>query len=291
MIFISEDIKRSIDKLWPTQDRPQLPYDIALVSKYEDKPKAVLSTHCILITREKSIDDGIAAAVQHGIQLIIPLEHPHFAFMMDQSFQLLQGSVNFLNHLGPMFLPQTENFLPTLAEFNTLPKKIWTIETSQGKPGILDDVRDTLDAQQATRILTQPAVQIIDELLMNALYDAPREAGFSEDTAAPVHAFMVSDRNLLVLGCIDTFGSLKTQKLMVRLNKVQTEGMGPAMNLGPGGAGLGLKIVLDQSMDFLAVCEKGRKTTVLITLPLGFSRKKMANLNRSFRLIEFPTNN
>lgn len=277
-----------MDSIWPAGERPKLKKQIAFLLDISERPPDILAENCVLILPTFQLEQALAVAFTQGFFHFLPLEHPHLRFLLAQTCSLLNEPIAVIKNLEKMLLSEAKNSSPVIQTFKPLQSyKVAFVNTAE-KTRLLEKLGTTLDAHPATRLVKDNSLAIVDELMMNALYDAPREALGKSSDIRPVEFFYLCDKNYLILGCTDLFGSLNARKLLARLNTVWVQGRAQAMNYGPGGAGLGTAMILDCCADLLAVIEIGKRTTVLATVPLGISRKKAAQHAKSLRLIEIP---
>lgn len=138
---------------------------------------------------------------------------------------------------------------------------------------------------------------VLDELLSNALFNAPvdRQKKYlfkgrsrGEDFALPSgHSISVqlaaSPTHLMIL-VKDSFGSVDSTALLKRLRQIYAANEPPTPRVGLGGAGLGLKMVLDrvESLYLLSVPEKYTLAGALIPLNKGI--KKMFTTPKNLHL-------
>ena len=131
------------------------------------------------------------------------------------------------------------------------------------------------------------AMALFEELFMNALIDAPREAakhGRAGATTAMFH--MGIDERRLGLACVDPHGSLDLGKLLNRMRDVYARGAGKAINLRePGGAGLGCVMMLEHSSLLTFGVQKNRATAVSCLIPRHLSNRRKAELKKSFHVL------
>ena len=123
-----------------------------------------------------------------------------------------------------------------------------------------------------------------EELLMNALYDAPRNADGVErhahlDRRLPVtlgaeetvHMRYGCDGQTLAVAVADPFGSLTKRAVTERLRKVR-DGI-PKPNAGVAGAGLGLVMTYSVANQLIFSISPGRLTEVTAVLHVGGSNR------------------
>jgi hypothetical protein len=123
-----------------------------------------------------------------------------------------------------------------------------------------------------------------EELLMNALYDAPRNADGAERHATldrrlgvelgadeTVHMRYGCDGQTLAVAVSDPFGSLSRKAVTERLKKVR-DGI-PKPNAGVAGAGLGLVMTYSVANQLIFSVSPGRLTEVTAVLHVGGSNR------------------
>jgi hypothetical protein len=115
--------------------------------------------------------------------------------------------------------------------------------------------------------------EVYEELVTNALYDAPLEAGFfdrsvqrTEDVEMPKsHACEISygfDAGMAYLRVRDTFGALTRARIVSVLGRCN--GIGVELDTSRGGAGLGLWRVFSAATTVQVVIDPGKLTEVLV---------------------------
>lgn len=160
--------------------------------------------------------------------------------------------------------------------------------------GPADKAKLKTESTQFIELLKSAAVgsasdAIIEELYMNAVIDAPREAGHKGiKVQDPVcELFLCQTESWLQISCADPYGSLAVTKLIARMNEVYTRGAGNAINLeGNEGAGLGCMILFEQSVCLILGVHAGKKTKVTCLIPLGISNRRRAEMKKSIHWLE-----
>ena len=126
---------------------------------------------------------------------------------------------------------------------------------------------------------------IFEELFMNAVIDAPREAG-NPSLQKGARIFLGADESRMGVACQDLYGSLKLVKLLRRLKEVYEQGAGTAINLhGPGGAGLGATIMIEKSSLICFGVIPGQMTTVSCLVHRNLSHRRRAELSKSLHFV------
>ncbi|MBC7467236.1 MAG: hypothetical protein H7256_14695 [Bdellovibrio sp.] len=134
---------------------------------------------------------------------------------------------------------------------------------------------------------------ILEELYMNAMFDAPKEAvnrgqvncKYEDGQYAVIRIFQNESR--LAVVCEDPFGSLNLTKLMNRMDEVYQKGAGSAIRLDDdaNGAGLGCVMMFEHCESLFLGVMPGQRTLVTCLIPLGISNRKRSQIKKSLHLI------
>jgi hypothetical protein len=168
------------------------------------------------------------------------------------------------------------------------------------KREIIHRSRDFLAMTQRTLTVAQAAGVIIDEMIMNALYDAPSDVrGLARhahiDRSVPVQLepgeeaklFLSYDDSRLLIGCEDPFGSVNEPKVIGRLRDLYGGDQAVSPIMHGAGAGLGLKAIIDYSCGFYMVVQRKKRTLVCCSLPLNVSLRKFESLPKHIHFCSF----
>ena len=158
----------------------------------------------------------------------------------------------------------------------------------------MDKVHDFLSKDARVSAQAEGALVVANELMMNALYAAPvdekgqplfanlpRDAQVQfpgEDYGAVLLSY---NSNLLVIGCVDPFGSVDVARTTKRLSEVfEYDGL-TQIEEDNSGAGIGLKMVIENSSGFGMVMKEKEQTFAFATIPLGFGQKKVESMSKN----------
>lgn len=136
-------------------------------------------------------------------------------------------------------------------------------------------MREFFAAQGASAKTVEQSSDVAEELVTNALYDAPLEAGYftsavmrTEDVVLPPeHACEISygvDHGSVFLRIRDPFGALTRTRLLGVLNRCNTTDV--AIDPSRGGAGLGLWRVFSAATAISITVIPGRLTDILVRI-------------------------
>lgn len=132
---------------------------------------------------------------------------------------------------------------------------------------------------------------IADEHVMNALYNAPvdkdgvpifnslhRQKSVVLDQRQQAKLIAAASPSRIFVGCTDQYGSLDFSRLLNRLvDCFPAEGLASARE-GTGGAGLGFKMMIEQTDLCIIVVQKRRRTSVFFSFPTGQKISEGKNL-------------
>ncbi len=144
----------------------------------------------------------------------------------------------------------------------------------------------------ARRPLIARIESVVDELLMNALYDAPAARhGVAADTrsgqpAADARAQLrwAGDGRYFAVSVQDDFGELHKESILDHLERARRERGKPRSSDEVGGAGLGLYFILSSVTRFIANIEPGRRTEVVCLFDLKQSGRDAETCARSLHV-------
>lgn len=158
-------------------------------------------------------------------------------------------------------------------------------QSTVDKGNVLIEVDNYCNLLNST-FLTESLQAIFEELFMNAVFDAPREAGTPEDIS-PAELFMGDDGTSLVISCLDRYGSLIPDKFFKRILQIEKHGAGQVMNMNSsvGGAGIGCSILFGCSATLIVGVLPGKYTRVSCVIPLKMSRMKFSQIKKNIHLV------
>ncbi len=171
-----------------------------------------------------------------------------------------------------------------------------TIKDSRLKQDYIHEVAtyaETLGCNQRTVEMIET---IADELVTNAIYNAPRDADGNpkyaklsrretvvlEDNETGVLEF-ACDGDYIALAQIDPFGSLTQDTVVTYLNRCLVKGP-EQFSEASGGAGIGLYRVFQSLSKFIINIDAGKKTEVIALIDLRLSMKRFRQAAKSFHI-------
>jgi hypothetical protein len=149
------------------------------------------------------------------------------------------------------------------------------------------------EAVGARKPVLHRLASVVDELLMNALHDAPRESRpvlvLGEDSRRAVLRWGCDDQ-LLAVSVSDGFGALRQRDVIDHVRRARDERgrPNPATSDQPG-AGLGLYLVLANVASLIVNVDPGRQTEVVCLFDLARrGRPAIAGRVRSLHVSQAP---
>jgi CheY-like chemotaxis protein len=149
------------------------------------------------------------------------------------------------------------------------------IDSSLGRRRLVDAMEEDFRAIGIRPSFIRSAVLIAEELLMNAIYDAPVDAGGTpiynhlprtQDIELPApeqgRFRYACDGTFLAISAEDPFGALKQQTILRYLHSCY-EGLAGSLQNGKGGAGQGLFQIIESSTILAINVEAGLRTEVI----------------------------
>jgi hypothetical protein len=158
----------------------------------------------------------------------------------------------------------------------------------------LEKVREFLEGRQVTARLVQAVLQAVDELLMNALFDAPvddvgrsyrrqvpRDQDFPLDGREKVRLQVMANDRYVAVSVTDQFGSLNRDKVLGHLGQ-NFSNEDYQSRVDDAGAGLGLFTTVQTGLSLLFGTSPGERTDVMVFFPHSASFREF---REGFRFI------
>ena len=146
------------------------------------------------------------------------------------------------------------------------------IATYEEKRAALVAVTGSAREAGARRPMVARVESVVDELLMNAMYDAPAAAlgevprlptDALERVAAPARLRWASDGRHFAVSVEDRFGALVKGAIVDHLQRARAERGRPRGSSEAAGAGLGLYFIVSSVTRFIANVDPGHRTEVI----------------------------
>lgn len=220
-------------------------------------------------------------------QVVSEVQRKKINHLMQKNSERFDGDVFFAGKLAenPLdyFQPQYQAFSESSLEKLTIP-----FRSSKDKDEMKEKALKFVEKVKSPAVL-QAAESILEELYMNAMIDAPREAAkFGEIAKTPsAEIFLAYSEKSLQISCSDLFGSLNVHQFLARMSEVYEKGMGPAMNLSVGnGAGIGCVILFENCTSLILGVRHRLITKVTCVVPLGIRSREREQMKKSLHWFE-----
>lgn len=172
-----------------------------------------------------------------------------------------------------------------------------SFSSAKEKKKILDDLEAYALGVSRSESLTADIRLAADELITNAIYNAPhvnyeqngpgaprtRDYGDSPNLR-PGSIFVGHNEKRLILGCTDAYGTLNPNHFIVRLKKCYEDGATESMNVGTGGAGLGTFLMFQSALSMYVGVSVNRRTVVCCAYSLERRARVRAALPKNLHL-------
>lgn len=147
---------------------------------------------------------------------------------------------------------------------------------------------------QGTDAMRESLSLIFEELFMNAVIDAPREAKnrqISADSRRLSTMTLARRGDRLCLSCSDPYGTLKIEKFVSRMHQVYVEGAGQVINFDTdrGGAGLGCVLLFEHSAILALGVDVHKNTVVSCVVPATMNHRQKDLVKKSLHWIEIDS--
>lgn len=170
------------------------------------------------------------------------------------------------------------------------------IRESTGKPQYVREVSRYASLLGCSPRIVEMVETIVDELVTNAIYNAPRTSDgkpkyamlsrretvvLEEHEAAELQ--FACDGDYIAISQVDPFGSLTQDTVVSYLNRCLVKGP-QQLSTSSGGAGIGLFRVFQSLSKFIINIHPGHKTEVICLIDLRLSMKRFREAPKSFHI-------
>ncbi len=218
--------------------------------------------------------------LDQSISSVLQMNKKYFLEDLKMLARLKQDSEGyFKNYAGHLFPDTAEKIILEFGHAN---------EKEQLRAKILEFAQKT-----KSQSVVESTQAIFEELYMNAILDAPKEALKRNqkmnhyDQGVKATFCLVRSDLQLAISCSDPYGSLDCQKFLKRLREIYQKGAGQVINLKKeGGAGIGCSLMWENSASIILGVIPNKKTVVTCVIPLGLSNRQRAEVKKSLHLVE-----
>lgn len=224
---------------------------------------------------------------ENGLSFLIQKKHEYFLYNLLMSAMICKYPDVFLK--SPT----------TIITRNKTTEKSVTIPftSTTDKQRLMKECDNFCSQNNKNTSIRQNLQIIISEMFSNAMYSAPTDdsgnylyANFprNADIKYPGNArgeLQLSFNNeIFAVVCRDPFGSVNRMRVSKRLHQVFHDSRLAAVeqrNNENVGSGLGLKMIIENSIGFGMVVKQGYETLVYATLPVGSGNRKVARIAKN----------
>ncbi len=285
-----KSVYEAYPELWKGFDRPELKALLSSVScvKFPAEATDLIAVksvpHTVVVVSNATLKQ-IAEVIALGFEHVIQAERPDFPQELLAASLMAARFEAFVHNPIPFFFTgfrdpaQTKSVDANLAVHFT---------GSTEKVEIIEKLTDFLSQQPKLLAVADLCIQAADEMLSNAMYSAPTDSSgahiFQEFDRSTTASYPPGKQGTLfasysdyrvVVGVEDPFGSVDKAKFWQHLTAVMEPGAIAAKRTA-GGAGLGIRFMIDNAANFYVYSDKKKRTV----FACGFLLKGVkANLN------------
>ena len=173
------------------------------------------------------------------------------------------------------------------AAFDTF--AVGTVADYDEKRAALDEVSAYAQHLGVRRKVLSRIVNVSDELLMNAIYDAPEVArknpnAIHRDEIMKAQFTYASDGRYFAVSVVDQYGELQKSMILDNLMRARAERGRPRQAQESTGAGLGIYFVLSSVTRYIANIEPGQKTEIICLFDLRQTGREAAGYASSLHI-------
>jgi hypothetical protein len=240
----------------------------------------------LIILGESLEDEDVVGLLRHASMnhVISDVDDPDDAELVVTSVKLIKGDIFGL-----------EKYLAWGVQIHDQ-----RIHTYEQKRQALFTVAQHAKEVGARRQVVAKIESVTDELLMNALYDAPAlrhgqsrlerinkaDVGFPAEESALLR--YACDGRYFAVSVQDEYGELEKEAILDHLLRARRERGRPQTGDKHGGAGLGLYFILSSVTRFIANIDPGRRTEVVCLFDLKQTGREADGCARSLHIFNGP---
>jgi hypothetical protein len=164
--------------------------------------------------------------------------------------------------------------------------------TNKDKGRITENLLSYLSTVKYAGRIKSDIILMADELITNVLFNAPlAEYETAINRKNPItlqqgnaRLFCFAANAKIFIGSYDNFGNLNISALIKKLYNSYLKNISEGINMGEGGAGIGLRLLLDRSDTMGLFVSEKKSTTIVFSIPLD--RKRCEELPKSIHLFK-----
>lgn len=262
--------------------------DIEVVDFNEELSAAMISKNTVIVGDAVKTRDILLLMRRLGVEHFVQLDRKDHVRDIITSCMLLKKPGSFLENPIPFFVGNFEgkkNYDATARK-----TQLQMLSTLQ-KQNVIDMISHFIEEDARTKYFSNSILTILDELISNAFFNAPvdlngiqiyKNKNRSEEIRIkrPVRIFIAHDDYRFVVGVVDPWGSVERNALLdTLLSAFLTEQADVSQKTS--GAGLGCKMIIDNSVAFYTVVNRNIKTGMFCVLQIDQGLRRMTTLPKN----------
>ncbi len=266
-----------------------LPDSITLLEFGKELPSTCLPDKVIVVSKNQDFCKVIPFIFENKIKHLVQSSRCDFVKEIALAVQMILEPQNFMS----------ESLSKISGLKTAVPQLKYDFTSMSEKAEVLGKFTKYLSQVPNADIAKDAILNIADELFTNALYNAPtdktgkhifqkieRTDKVSLRNVQPPQLFFRHDEKQAAIGCSDPYGSFDLEKLLGRLANLCSTELSQ-VNLGPGGAGVAYRMMLENSSGLYIAVENNRSTMVCFTLLLGEGLKKTSSYAKNLHFSSY----
>jgi hypothetical protein len=286
-----QNLFETYKSLWPVTSHEQLmpllkpidvvhyPGDLALMATVKRPAQTVVVTEGAKI---RDIVDMCSKGFEHFVQRT----RPDFPQELLVSGLMAVRPMVFSENPVPFFFTgfQTPQSTKDVNANIVLP-----FGSSKKKTLVLDRLHTFLGQEPGLTRIRDLCIQSADELITNALFSAPvlsngqkmfQTAARGTEVTMPdkkeATLFATFSKGKVVIGCTDPFGSMVRGEMLIHLRNVFRRDKVELKTDDIGGAGFGMKYIIENAANFYIYVEKGKRSLVASAFNTGSMKANLS---------------
>ena len=238
--------------------------------------------------------DVVSIAADFGIRQIVQNSVAVPGAELQTSQLMLERPSEFIaNPLSSILQPHNVNQEEELK----LRRFFFEFRSAREKYAVIDEIRAYVASLTTSEDLLTDVALAADELFTNAIYNAPHVKFEKNVTGAPrtsdngnadyirpSQIFIGHDKERLILGCADSYGTLNPEALVKKLKACFQAGYIDEVQKSTGGAGLGTYLIFQAASALYVAVDKGKRTVVCCSFTLDRKKRRNAALMKNLHL-------
>lgn len=253
-------------------------YDKITLLEYTDKIKINKKKENFVVSEKLETNDVVNLVHNKKYQTVLNKNSPFYLRDVKRSCSIIDKPQSYFND-------------PVQLLFNDIPR-CFRIQFNKkdDKQRVLDESVQFFSEIKSS-ITLDSIHAVIQEMFMNAVYDAPKEAKKLNEAFVPAQdseLIIAHDHDLIIISCVDYYGSLNIDKFTNRLNLIASQGAGSNINLNAnaGGAGIGCFILLNHCLSLIIGVDSNKCTRFTCIFPIKMSQRQFDSITKNIQIIE-----